>query len=403
MRLGRSVRLSVRALLAHRVRTALAVSSVSAGVAAVVLTSAIGSGAERDITRRIDELGVNLLVVRPVQTARSVARRTVKGTVTTLRLEDHDAIARLPVVAWSAPGIETPVWVKAGSSAMVTRMMGTTREFSAIRRFKVRSGRFFDADDDHAARRVVVLGARVASAMFAGDPVGEEVRIGRVPFEVIGVLAGRGAVADGDEDNQVLVPIRTAQRRVVNTTSLNAIFVSVADPEATAEAARQIGAVLRQRHRAGRDGQPDFEIQDATRFFTMQRATARTLGRLTIGLGAVALLVGGAGITALMLLSVKERTTEIGLRIAVGARSRDILVQFLVEATILTLGGWMGGMLLGGAGALLVATSTAWPVGVPTQAVLASLAMSLVFGLGFGAVPARQAAMVPPIQALLAQ
>lgn len=400
MRLRRSITLSLKALQAHRVRTALAVASVSAGVAAVVLTSAIGAGAERDISRRIQGMGVNLLVVRPKQVRRSVARKELRGTVTTLRLEDYEAVAGLPPVARAAPGVEVPVRVKAGASAMLTRMVGTTMDFPAVRRFEIRSGRFFDVDDDRTARRVVVLGARVADALFDQDPVGRQIRIRRVPFDVIGVLAPKGALADGDEDNQVLVPIRTALRRVLNTTWLNAVFVRVRDARATADAQTEIAAVLRRRHRAARDGEPDFEIQDAARFVAMQGQVAGSLGRLTTGLAAIALLVGGTGIMALMLLSVKERTGEIGLRMAVGARPRDVLMQFLLEATLLALGGWTVGILLGAAGAAAVAAGTQWPVAAPVQAILASLAMAVTIGLGFGAVPARKAAMIPPIGAL---
>jgi putative ABC transport system permease protein len=401
MRAGRSIGLSLRALSAHRLRTALALGSVSAGVAAVVLTSAIGAGAQRDIRRQIERTGVNLLVVRPAQVKRLVARKEMAGTVTTLRVEDYDAIAELWCVWRAAPGVESSVKLKAGASATTTRVLGTTPAFPAIRRFETREGRFFDGDDDRAARRVVVLGARVADALFDESPVGRQILIRRIPFEVVGVLAPKGALADGDEDNQVLIPIRTALRRVFNTTWLNEVFVTVRDPFDLREAEGEIGAMLRQRHRRSGDGQPDFEIQDATRFFTMQRRAAGSLGTMATGLGAIALVVGGTGIMALMLLSVKERTGEIGLRIAVGARPRDIVIQFLLETTMLALGGWTGGILIGVAGAAVVATTTAWPVAAPVTAVLGSLAMAVVIGLGFGAVPARAAAMILPMRALL--
>ncbi|MEO6528697.1 MAG: ABC transporter permease [Gemmatimonadaceae bacterium] len=402
MRWRRSLGLSVDALLAHKVRTALALASVAAGVAAVVLTSAIGDGAQRGIDRGIDQLGVNLLVVRPAQVKRLAARKELQGTVTTLVMEDRDALAALPLVARAAPGVESPVRVKAGAAATMTRMLGTTSDFPTIRGFTVRSGRFFDDEDEREARRVVVLGARVADALFDENPVARQIRIRRVPFEVIGVLAPKGSLADGDEDNQVLVPISTALRRVLNITWLNAVFVTVrrTDPRSLRDAESAIAALFRERHRAGREGRLDIEIQNAARFFTMQRTTADSLGRLTTGLGAIALLVGGAGIMALMLLSVRERTSEIGLRMAVGAKPRDILVQFLLEATMLSLGGWFAGVALGLTGAALLAASTSWPVAAPVNALLISLAMALTIGLGFGAVPARRAALIPPMRAL---
>lgn len=400
MRIGRSLRLSLNALFAHRVRTTLALASVSAGVAAVVLTGAIGTGAERDVNARIQSMGVNLLVVRPAQVRRFVARKEIKGTATTLRPADFDAISALPAVSNAAPGVEVNAKVKAGNITTATRILGTTPTFPEIRRFRVRSGRFFDADDDAAGRRVAVLGARVAESLFDGEGTGRQIRIRGVPFDVIGVLAAKGVLADGDEDSQVLIPARTALRRLANVTWLSAVYVSATDAQTVAMAEAAIDTVLRQRHRATASAERDFEIQDATKFFGLQRQAGETLGRFTAGLGVVALIVGGTGIMALMLLSVKERTGEIGLRVAVGALPRDILSQFLTESTLLSLGGWLGGMVVAGAGATALALGAGWPVGAPLGAVIASFAMALVVGLGFGALPARRASRIPPIRAL---
>lgn len=400
MRLRRNVGLSLRALFTHRVRAALALASVCIGVAGVVLTSAVGAGAQREVQRSIESMGVNLLVVRPVLIKRFAGRKEFKGAVTTLRMEDYGAIARLPNVAAAAPGIEGPVRVKSDASSMMTMIRGTGPAYPAVRRFQIRSGRFLDADDDRVARRVVVLGARVADALFDGDPVGRQIRIRGVPFDVIGVLGAKGAVADGDQDNQVLVPVRTALRRVFNATWLSAVYVSASEPEIVSDTEREIDALLRERHRVGRDGQPDFEVQNAARFFALQKRTADSLTRLGTGLAGVALVVGGAGIMGLMLLSVKERTSEIGLRMAVGATPRDILIQFLMEASLLALGGWTVGIALGVAAATTVTMITAWQVAAPAQAVLGSLGMAVISGLVFGVVPARKAALIPPVRAL---
>jgi len=403
MRLRRNVGLSLRALFTHKVRAALALTSVCIGVAGVVLTSAVGAGAQREVQRSIESMGVNLLVVRPVLIKRFAGRKEFKGAVTTLRMEDYGAIARLPKVAAAAPGIEGPVRVKSDASSMMTMIRGTGPAYPAVRRFQIRSGRFFDADDDRLARRVVVLGARVADALFDGDPVGRQIRIRGVPFDIIGVLGAKGAVADGDQDNQVLVPVRTALRRVFNVTWLNAVYVSASEPEIVSDTEGEIDALLRQRHRVGRDGQADFEIQNAARFFALQKKTADTLTRLGTGLAGVALVVGGAGIMGLMLLSVKERTSEIGLRMAVGATPRDILIQFLMEASLLALGGWTVGIALGVVGATTITMITAWQVASPAQAVLGSLGMVVIGGLVFGVVPARKAALIPPVRALAAK
>lgn len=399
MRLRRAVRLSLRAMLAHRLRAILATSAVGAGVASVVLTGGIGAGAAREVARNIERLGTNLLVVRPAQVKKLVARTAVSGSVTTLRLDDCTAIEELTTVAAVAPGIEANLRVKGAAAATITKVLGTTSVFPAVRRFRIRSGRFFDDDDNRASRRVVVLGARVADALFPNDnPVGWQVRIRGVAFDIIGVLAPKGVLADGDEDNQVIIPIRTALRRLLNSNSLSSIFVSVENGRSMETAEREIGAVMRERH-----GGDDFEVQDAARFVAMQKKTAEWFAFLTTGLGALTLLVGGSGILALMLMTVKERTTEIGLRIAVGARPRDILLQFLLEATMLSLSGWVSGAVIAGLGFAALAFTTTWKFGPPVSALAASFAMALTIGLGFGALPARKASRVPPIEALLAE
>jgi putative ABC transport system permease protein len=413
MRARRTIGPSIRALVAHKLRASLALAAVGVGVAAVVLTSAIGAGVEQEVTRRMASMGTNLLIVRPAQIKRLTARKAIDGFTRTLEVDDAAAIARLARVARSAPGAERGVTVKVGAAAVKTTVRGTTPGYPGVRRFNVESGRFFDADDDRDARRVAVLGARVNSMLFDGrNPIGEEVRILGVPFAVVGTLQAKGALADGsDEDNQVLVPMRTAMRRILNSTWISAVYVSVVDPGEMEAAQTEIRTLLRARHRLdatgpsprGNTAADDFAIQNTSRTMAMQQQTADALGRLSTGLAALALLVGGTGVLALMLLSVKERTGEIGLRMAVGATPRDILVQFLCEATLLALGGWLGGLALGAAGAAAVAVGTAWNVALPTDALLASLAMSLTMGLVFGVVPARQASRVPPIDALHAE
>jgi putative ABC transport system permease protein len=396
MRLGRALRLSWRALTAHRLRTALALTSVSAGVTAVVLTGAIAAGTARGIDRQIQSMGANLLIVRPAEVKRFVGRKEVSGFATTLTPDDYDVVAALPGVARAAPGIDANANVKGGNVTTPALVVGTTPAFTEVRRFTVRRGRFFDADDDAHARRVAVLGARVAEALFDGEGTGRQMRIRGVPFDVIGVLAAKGVLADGDEDNRVLVPVRTGLRRVFNVRWLTAIYVSVGDPRDLTHIEAQIDAVLGARHRPMRD----FEVQDATRYFTLQRRMSESLEALSWGVGGVTLLLGGTGIMALMLMSVKERTGEIGLRVAVGARPRDIVSQFLMESTALSLGGWVGGMLAGALGALAIGLGTNLALAPPAAAIGGSFLMAIVVGLGFGAWPARRASVVPPIRAL---
>jgi putative ABC transport system permease protein len=402
VRLRRAARLSLRALLNHKVRTALALTSVAMGVTGVLLTSAIGKGAEAEVQRGIEAAGSNLLVVRPVQAKRSAARKQVRGVVTTLRLDDYRAIAMLEVAAEAAPGVDGGMRVRAGGGSMPAGILGTAPAIARLRNLRLESGRFFDEEDDAASRRVAVLGARVKTTLFPDeDPVGRDVRLRGLPFEVIGVLEPKGIQADGsDQDGNVFIPIRTALRRVFNTTWLSAVFVSVEDRARMGEAERVMRELLRERHRLRPGAPDDFQVQDQVRLLAMQRRAVESLTLLTAGLAAVSMLVGGAGICALMFLSVKERTAEIGLRMAVGARPRDVLVQFLGEATLLAVGGWLLGSTAAVLGGIGVALGTEWKVAFPASAAAASFLMALVTGLGFGALPARKAARLPPIQAL---
>lgn len=397
---------SIRSLFAHKVRTSLALLCVAGGVVAVVLTSAVGTGAEREILRETAKMGSNLLAVRPAQVNGTAARKQLNGVVTTLDMGDYQAITELPDVAAAAPGAEATLTVKLGNGSMSALVLGTTPNYMKLGNFQLREGRFLDADDNEAALRVAVLGARIDQTLFGeDDPIGRDIRIRGDSFEVIGVLNAKGILADGsDEDNLVLIPIRTALRRVFNSTWLNPVFISVRQQLDTGAAVAQIGNLLRIRHRLAQQGKPDdFSIQDPSKTLATQKQVAGSLNLLSTGLAGGALVVGGIGILAIMLMSVKERTSEIGLRIAVGARPRDILIQFLLEATALSLGGWLVGIALAAVGATTIALGTSWRIAAPVNAILASLAMAIIMGLGFGAYPARKASLIPPIQALLVE
>jgi putative ABC transport system permease protein len=405
MRLRRSLGPSLRALLAHKVRAALALTSIAAGVAAVFLTSAIGQGAESEVLRGIESMGTRILVVRPAQVKRLASRKAIQGFVRSLELGDYEAIAELAIVQAAVPAIERMVPVKAGSGMLMIKALGTTPAFPSVKRFRMRAGRFFDGDENRLRRRVAVLGARACEKLFPGESaLGATIRIRGVPFAVVGILEGKGVQADGsDEDNQVLIPVETALRRVFGATWLTSVFVSVRGPESMASAQIEIQRLLRERHRLRSEKPDDFAVQDRTKFLVAQKEMADTLTLFTTGLAAVALLVGGVGILALMLLSVKERTGEIGLRRAVGARPRDILIQFLFEAAMLALLGWVAGIAAGALGTAAISLGTAWKIVWPMKAALASLMMAAATGFGFGALPARRASVMPPIQALAAE
>jgi putative ABC transport system permease protein len=260
----------------------------------------------------------------------------------------------------------------------------------------------FDSEDESEARRVVVLGARVNRELGQGKCLtGQAVRIGTVPFDVIGVLQEKGTTPDGaNEDDQILVPLGTAVRRVFNARWLTAIYASVTEPDKMSQAETQIEVALRRRH-GGNAGSDDFAVQNTAKVRAFQQEMTASLSNYATWLAGIALLIGGLGIMALMFISVRERSGEIGLRIAVGAEPRDILLQFLFESGALALAGWIAGCALGGLSAIGVAIGSSLPLVLPAPAVLLSFATTVVIGLLFGVLPARAAAKTPPIQALL--
>lgn len=403
MRLRRRFSSSLRPLATHRMRALLAMSGMAVGVAAVIVSRAIGAGAEQQMRATIERTGTNLLIIKPVPVKRLVSRPQIAGLATTLDLDDHAALARLPQIAAAAPAVEGAMRAKVGAIAMRTTVRGTTPAYQSIRGYQLAAGRFITDEDARRARRVAVLGARVADELGRGAArPGREIRIAGVPFEIVGVLRAKGATSDGaDQDNLIVVPLRTALRRMFNTDWLTAIYVSVVVPERMDEAATELQALLRNRHRRDASQSDDFAIQNMAKTRLLQQELIAALSRYAGGLAAIALGVGGTGILGLMLLSVRERTSEIGLRIAVGAQPRDILIQFLIESAALAMMGWLAGAAVGGTGALVVGLGTSWPVGIPATSIVTSLAMAVIIGLGFGALPARNAARIPPIEALL--
>jgi putative ABC transport system permease protein len=384
-------------------RAILAVSSVAAGVVAVVVTGAIGQGAKEEVLRQTENIGTNLLVVRPAQVSYSAARKDVSGVVTTLNLDDYQAITQLSRVSAAAPGYESSVTVKAENLSMTAMVLGTTSPYLAVCRFRLHQGRFITDDDDLRSNRVAVLGARVNETLFGQQQaIGQKIRIRDVPFEVVGVLEAKGVLADGsDEDDRIVVPIRTALRRVFNSTWLNPIFISMRDIDEMDEARSDVVTLLRERHRLiQRNKSDDFSIQDKTKVLAARKQLADSLTLLATGLAGASLVVGGVGILALMLMSVRERTTEIGLRMAIGAKPRDILVQFLVEATSIAAGGWLAGMAMAVIGTVIIARATSWTTSISPGLVFVTLAVEVASGFIFGAYPARKASLIPPIQAL---
>lgn len=398
-----ALRVSTRALFAHRTRGVLAISSVAAGVAAVVVTGAIGQGAKEQVLHETENIGTNLLVVRPAQVSNSAARKNIRGVVNTLTMDDYRALTQLSRVSAAVPGFESSATVKVDNLSMSAMVFGTTSPYLDVCRFRLNQGRFITDDDDLSANRIAVLGARVNEALFGDqNAIGRQVRIRGVPFEVVGILEAKGVLADGsDEDDRIVIPIRTALRRVFNSNWLNPVFISVRDVAEMDDARTDVNALLRERHGLDqRNKSDDFSIQDKTKVLAARKQLADSLTLLATGLAGASLVVGGAGILALMLMSVKERTTEIGLRMAIGAKPRDILIQFLLEATSIAAGGWLVGMTMAAVATVVLARATNWPTTISLSLLLITLAVVISSGLIFGAYPARKASLMPPIQAL---
>jgi len=405
MKLLRGTRIALAALGAHKLRTALATLGIVIGVCSVIVMVAIGEGAQREVLAKIQALGTDLVVVTSGQVKVIAGRRRQTGNVTTLTLRDLKAVreeARL--VKAVAPSQARKMLVTFAAGSTTTTIDATSAEILPIRNLRLRSGRFFTDEENRTLQRVAVVGRTAAANLFAGrEPVGETVRIGRVAFAVIGVLDAKGTdLVGNDLDDVIFVPVDTALRRLFNIAYINSLFIQARSSAHIGPAAAEVAALLRERHRL--DGKPDdFTIQGQTEILAAEAQTSRTFTNLLSAVAAVSLLVGGVGILAVMLMSVKERTREIGVRRAVGALRRDLLVQFVVESLVLSASGGAVGILLGVALALGAARLTAWPVSLSVPAIALAFAFSAAIGVIFGVYPAAKAARLDPIEALRAE
>lgn len=401
MKLRRRFSDSLRTLVTHKVRTLLALSAVAFGVAAVVLARSVGEGARLEVERIAESTGKNLLLIKPVQVKRPVFRPEMSGLATTLKEDDREAIASLSRIAAAIPTIEEKSRIKHGRLAMRCTLRGTSERYADLRNIALAEGRFFDAEMDDRSARVAVIGARVQRELGQGKSlVGKTLSLGGVPFEVIGVSTERGTSADGaNEDDHIVIPIRTALRRFFNKENFTAIYAQVKQADDLQNAAAEIAALLRERHRL-RGRADDFAVQEVAMARTFSQELTENLSLYATWLAAIALLLGGIGIMALLFLSVRERRPEIGLRMAVGALPSDILLQFLIEAAFLAIAGWFAGNLIAGLCIAGLTAATAFPMAWPIPAMLLSLIMTVGIGISFGVLPAQAASKIPPVEAL---
>jgi putative ABC transport system permease protein len=405
MNLSKNIALSYEILLARKLRTLLSTLGIIVGVGAVVLMVAAGKGAEKRILDGIRDMGTNLLVVNAGQTRIVAGRRRQMATVTTLVPGDAEAILKHCSVAnLAAPATAKKFAVTFESENANTNVVGMTSDGFRIRNIEVASGRLFDVGESRGRRRVAVLGPTAAKNLFRDDdPVGRRIRIGRVPFQVIGVTEPKGTDANGvDQDDLIIVPLSTAMRRLSNVTHVDRIYVQAVDANAVYEAEKEIRSLLRRRHGL-RGKADDFTIRNQTALLKAERETSRSMTLLVGAAAGISLLVGGVGILAVMMMSVRERTGEIGLRRAVGALKRDIRNQFLMEAAILSCTGGLVGVLAGIAAAVILSRLGYWETVISWPAAGLGFFVSASIGVAFGIYPAVRAAELEPIEALRAE
>jgi len=405
MFISTSLRIALNALKANKMRSLLTMLGIIIGVAAVVVMVAIGSGASAKISAQIESVGSNLLIVIPGATTAGGVRMG-SGTVSTLTLADAEAIVQnCPSVARVAPVWGGVAQVVYGNQNWSTGVTGTTSSMFAIRDWTLTAGRFFTEQETKAAAKVALLGQTVVNNLFGGaDPIGEIVRIKKMPMQVIGVLAVKGQSPRGDDqDDAIYVPITTAQKRLFGTHipgTVRVIMIQARDMGLMSKAEEEINALLDQRHRIVKGADRDFTVRNLSEILAAAQSAYNTLSLLLGSIALVSLVVGGIGIMNIMLVSVTERTREIGIRMAVGAQESDILTQFLIESLVLSLVGGVLGVILGLTGAEIMAAMSDWPVLISWQALLLAFAFSAMVGIFFGFYPARKAAHLNPIDAL---
>ncbi len=407
MNVWASGRIAVRALRVNALRSVLTMLGIIIGVGAVITMVAVGAGAQARVAEQIQSLGSNLIIVLS-GTVTSGGVRLGHGTQLTITEDDAWAIAReVPTVQAAAPSMRGTAAVVYGNLNWTTVVQGVTPDFFEAREWGVVAGKLFTQEDVDGATKVALLGQTVAANLFSdSDPVGQVIRIRKVPFTVIGVLDRKGQSTWGqDQDDIIMIPLSTAKKKVLgvsqaNARSVGAISIKTQEGADMKEAEQQMRALLRQRHRLQPYQDDDFWLRNLSEVLQTQEESSRVLTMLLAAIASVSLLVGGIGIMNIMLVSVTERTREIGLRMAVGARGRDILTQFLVEAVTLSLIGGLIGIGVGLAGSYGIAYFAEWRTLIQPEAILLAFGFSGAVGIFFGFYPARKASRLDPIEAL---
>ncbi|HEV8614383.1 MAG TPA: ABC transporter permease [Methylomirabilota bacterium] len=402
-----AVRIAVRSLRVNKLRSALTMLGIIIGVGAVIAMVSVGAGAQARVAEQIQSLGSNLIIVLSGSTT-SAGVRMGQGSQLTITEDDASAIAReVPAVQVAAPSVRGSAQVVYGNLNWSTGIQGITPDYFEARDWPLEAGRPINTEDVDGATKVAIIGQTTALNLFGdSDPVDQLIRIKKIPFTVVGVLSRKGQNSWGqDQDDIIMVPISTAKKKVIGTSQANpravgAISIKVRPDEDMPEAENQIRGLLRQRHRLQAYQDDDFWLRNLSDVLQTQEESSKVMTYLLAAIASVSLLVGGIGIMNIMLVSVTERTREIGLRMAVGARGRDILSQFLIEAVTLSLIGGIIGIAIGVGGSGAISYFAEWPTRMDPQAIAMAFGFAAAIGIFFGFYPARKAARLDPIEAL---
>ncbi len=403
--LPQALRIAMRALRVNKMRSFLTMLGIIIGIAAVIAMMAVGSGASYIISQQIASIGSNIILVLPGSLT-SGGLRTGSGGVQTLKAADSRAIQQeCPAVAIAAPIVRGSGQIVYGNQNWSTLLMGTTPEMFVIREWSTVQGREFTAEEVDGAAKVCVIGETIVKNLFGDeDPLGKMIRIKKVPFTVVGVLETKGQSPQGtDQDDVIFVPLRTAQRKLMGSQfpdTVGSILVKAKSEQELADAERQTTELLMQRHRIFNGKEPDFTVRNLSEILAVAEKSSKAMSLLLGAVASISLVVGGIGIMNIMLVSVTERTREIGIRMAIGAKRKDILMQFLTEAVLLTVLGGLIGILIGASGAFIVSKVLKWPTLISMWSVSIAFIFSGAVGVFFGFYPARKAAGLNPIEAL---
>jgi putative ABC transport system permease protein len=400
-----TIKISFRALRVNKMRSGLTMLGIIIGVGAVIAMIAVGAGASRQIAEQISSMGSNLLIILPGATTAGGVRMGA-GTQPTLSLADAEAILReCPAVSEVAPTLGGVSQVVFGHMNWSTGITGTTPGMLVVREWDLAFGRLFTQQDVKSATKVALLGQTVVDNLFGDqNPVGQMIRIKGVPFMVLGVLAPKGQSAQGqDQDDTIHIPVTTAQKRLFGTQfpgMVRVIMVKARSAEDLSNAEKQVTELLRQRHRIGTKQDDDFSVRNLTQIMEAREQSTRVMTMLLGAIASVSLLVGGIGIMNIMLVSVTERTREIGIRMAIGAKTWDIRLQFIIEALALSLIGGVLGIIIGVSAAFILSSVLEWPVVMSLLSILLAFSFSGFVGIFFGFYPAYKASLLNPIDAL---